>query len=387
MSTAPELNRLQRWYFGWAEKYYLRLPPEAREQARAIDRLLYSRRGWGVWLGFGLATAACTIGLHAAGASWIAAALLSFAILSGFVFFALGGWLAPERFSARKMWGIAGMMMLGTYAGALSSILVSSHGDARSATQWLHTALAALWRATPFQLMAGLGMVLVAWAATAARRQYLQRELQRTRLEQERDAAACELAEARLTLLQAQIQPHFLFNTLAALQHWVDVGDARAAPLLRSLTSFLRGSTELMMKPEVTLGEECEMVAHYVAIMQARLGERLRWRVDIAPECAAQALPPGLLITLVENAIEHGIEPQLRGGEVSIVARIDAGSFDLRVLDDGAGLRAAEVNEGVGLANSRERLRHQFGARATLSLRARDDGPGAQACLRLLGAD
>ncbi|MEP6873837.1 MAG: hypothetical protein ABI887_05695 [Burkholderiales bacterium] len=141
------------------------------------------------------------------------------------------------------------------------------------------------------------------------------------------------------------------------------------------------------MKPEVTLGEECAMATHYLAIMQARLGERLRFAIDIAPACAAQVLPPGLLITLIENAIGHGIEPQLRGGEVRIVARMDAGSFDLRVLDDGAGLGAAAVIDGVGLANSRERLRHQFGARATLTLSARESGPGAQACLRLLGAD
>ena len=383
MTTATELNRLQRWYFGWAEKYYLRLPPEAREQARAIDRLLYTRRGWGVWLAFFGAVAGGTLALHAAGASWAAAGPVSLTIVLGFVFFALGGWLTPERFSARKMWGIAALMMLGTYVGALSAIVMDSRAAAQSHGQWLHTALAVVWKATPFQLMAGLGMVLVAWVATAARRQYLQRELQRARLEQERDAAACELAEARLTLLQAQIQPHFLFNTLAALQHWVDVGDARAAPLLRSLTSFLRGSTELMLKPEVTLGEECTMATHYLAIMQARLGDRLRFAIDIAPACTAQALPSGLLTTLIENAIGHGIEPQLRGGEVRIVARMDGSTLDLRVLDDGAGLPPGDVREGVGLANSRERLRHQFGARAELRLERRADGPGAQACLRL----
>jgi sensor histidine kinase YesM len=129
------------------------------------------------------------------------------------------------------------------------------------------------------------------------------------------------------------------------------------------------------------------MVAHYLAIMQARLGDRLRWRVDMAPECATQLLPSGLVITLVENAVEHGIEPQLRGGEVSLVARIEGATFELRVLDDGAGLPPGDVHDGVGLANSRERLRHQFGARAELQLSPRDDGPGAQVCLRVHAPD
>ncbi|MEP7101219.1 MAG: histidine kinase [Burkholderiales bacterium] len=176
----------------------------------------------------------------------------------------------------------------------------------------------------------------------------------------------------------AQIQPHFLFNTLAALQHWVDVGDARAAPLLRSLTGFLRGSTEMMLQGGVTLAQECEMVRHHLAIMQSRLGDRLRWRVDVAADCEAQQLPPGLLITLVENAVEHGIEPQLRGGEVQVIARVtEGGVFELRVLDDGAGL-LPNASEGVGLTNSRERLRHQFGARAELVMRARPDGAGTE---------
>ena len=160
---------------------------------------------------------------------------------------------------------------------------------------------------------------------------------------------------------------------LAALQHWVDVGDARAAPLLRALTGFLRGSTELMLRDGVTLAQECALVRHYLAIMQSRLGQRL---------------PPGLLVTLVENAVEHGIEPQLHGGEVQVIARhLDTanGVFELRVLDDGAGLAAGLGGgaEGVGPINSRERLRHQFGTRAELLVRPRADGPGTEVCLRV----
>ena len=117
-----------------------------------------------------------------------------------------------------------------------------------------------------------LGLLLRTVAAI--RRFQLHRELAAMRLTQERDAAARQLAEARLKLLQGQIQPHFVFNTLAAIQHWVDEGDPRAGPLLRASTSFLRGSTELLGQESVVLAVEIETVRHYLSIMTARLGDR-----------------------------------------------------------------------------------------------------------------
>ena len=384
-----QLNRFQRWYFGWAEQHYARMAPALRADVERIDRFLYSRRGLVVWGGLVAAMLATIVVMVALDLPWPIAVAAASTLCIGLPFGALAAWLQPDRFSvsrvARTLIAVVGM----GYFGALIGFLVGRferHGSLRVET--LGQALgAAAWQATPILLAGMLVYLLLMTGVAQLRRFQLTRQLAQMSLLQERDAAARQAAEARLQLLQAQIQPHFLFNTLAALQHWVDVGDARAAPLLRSLTSFLRGSTELMMKPEVTLGEECAMAEHYLAIMQARLGDRLRWRVDIAPACASQVLPPGLLTTLIENAIGHGIEPQLRGGEVHIVARMDGDTFDLRVLDDGAGLGGAAVTDGVGLANSRERLRHQFGARASLSLSARDDGPGAQACLRLVRTD
>jgi hypothetical protein len=384
LPPASSRNAFQRWYFGWAEKFYARMSPPMREQAQVIDAFLYSARGLGVWVGLGCALLGGAFGLHGSGASWLAAIVLSGVIVVGLFVSTLAGWLLPERYSGRKLWTIAGVMMLGSYSAGIGTLAGKGRFSTTPVQDWPGLFIEFFWRATPFQLIAGLMMTGLVWASSTARRMHLKRELARTRLEQERDAAAAQLAQARLTLLQAQIQPHFLFNTLAALQHWVDVGDARAAPLLRALTAFLRGSTELMLRPEVTLAQECEMVAHYLEIMRARLGDRLRFAIDIAPECADQPLPPGLLITLVENAVEHGIEPQLRGGEVRVQARRDGEAFELRVLDDGAGLiDGPGAHDGVGLANSRERLRHQFGARAELLLTARDDGPGAQACVRL----
>jgi len=228
--------------------------------------------------------------------------------------------------------------------------------------------------------MAGLGVLLLLWAVGTARRGQLQRALVQLRLQHERDAAARQASEARLHLLQAQIQPHFLFNTLAALQHWVDTGDARAGELLRTMTAFLRGSTELLGRSQVGLAEEAQTLRHYLTVMQARLGARLRFEIDIAQECAAQTLPPGLLLTLVENAVEHGIEPGLHGGCVRVRSWREGDDFRLTVSDDGVGL-AQGWREGVGLANSRERLEHAYGTRASLSIAARNPAPGV--CVRL----
>lgn len=181
-------------------------------------------------------------------------------------------------------------------------------------------------------------------------------------------------------LAAAQIQPHFLFNTLASLQHWVDTGDARAAPLLRDFTAYLRATLPMFERELQPLADEVEMVRRYLAIMQARLGARLRFDIELPTDLAAVELPPGLVLTLVENAIAHGIEPQLRGGHVDISVRRDAaGHVAIAVRDDGPGL-APGWHDGVGLSNTRRRLL-QACPQATLTLT--DAHPGCQATLTL----
>jgi signal transduction histidine kinase len=179
-------------------------------------------------------------------------------------------------------------------------------------------------------------------------------------------------------LATAQIQPHFLFNTLASLQHWVDTGDARAAPLLRDFTAYLRATLPMFERELQPLADEIEMVRRYLAIMQARLGTRLAFAIDVPADADAQ-LPPGIVLTLVENAIAHGIEPQLRGGYIDVTARRDGTRLVLTVRDDGPGL-APGWCEGVGLSNTRRRLLHACPG-CTLTLAAAD--PGCVATLTL----
>jgi signal transduction histidine kinase len=174
-------------------------------------------------------------------------------------------------------------------------------------------------------------------------------------------------------LAAAQIQPHFLFNSLAALQHWVQAKDDRAAPLLEALTGFLRATLPLFDQRLLRLADEAEAAQRYLAVMQLRLGERLRYRVQIEPAAADVQMPPGVLLTLVENAVEHGVQPSLRGADVLVSARVDAHGMTLEVSDTGPGLPPG-FDEGTGLGNSRTRLQQACGAQATLTLQAGPEG-------------
>lgn len=217
------------------------------------------------------------------------------------------------------------------------------------------------------------------WFVTVYRAQQVEARLREL---DERDRA---IALAR-QLATAQIQPHFLFNSLASLQHWVDTRDERAGPMLNSLTGYLRATLPLFDRQTLTLREELEAARRYLEVMQARLGSRLRFEIQADPASLTAALPPGVLLTLVENAVEHGVSPQLSGGQVRVSADIEAaGVLCLQVVDDGPGLPpgGAIGGEGhVGLANTRTRLAQAFGELASLTLSNVPEG-GCCAMLRL----
>lgn len=383
---AAGLNRLQRAYFRWAEPYYLRLPPESRTDARRMDEFLYSRRGLWLWLGWCCAVVASAAGLVQSRMPWGLALVCSAVVWGGILIAVASAWLMPDKFSGSRLWrgGLVATAM--GFAGLLTGFVIGR--VARTGTLALDSLGERLWQAarlaTPILLVGVLALFALLWGVAQARRRQALMELRQARAEQARDALARQMAEARLKLLQAQIQPHFIFNTLAALQHWVDSGDPRAGPLLRTLTQFLRGSTEMLGQAQTTLAAEGATVAQYLAIMQARLGERLRFELDLAAPVASLRLPPGLLLTLVENAVEHGIAPSLGGGRVRVSSRPQGSRVLVSVQDDGAGL-APDWADGVGLANCRERLRHHGDGSGQLHLRARPEG-GTEALLDLPGA-
>jgi hypothetical protein len=361
-------NRLQRAYAAWAAPYYERLAPEQREQAELLDRFLYSRRGLGVWLGLLGALVGSVAGLRQLDMPWPLALLLALIVWLGLPLGLLAAWLQPQKFAVVELRRrLLGAVLLGL-AGALTGFVVGHvgrHGQldpARLAEELLSKGLLL----APVTLAVVAGLLVLQWGLARVRQELLARARE-----------ARQASEARLKLLQAQVQPHFVFNTLAALQHWVDTGDARAPALLRSLSAFLRGSTELLGREHVALGEELAIVREYLQVMQARLGGRLRFDLVATPEAAAVALPPGLLLTLVENAVEHGIAPAVAGGTVRVRAHCEGAGLHLAVLDDGAGL-PADWQPGTGLANVRERLAHHGGR-----LELRDAAPGTEALIVL----
>ncbi|MEJ6005845.1 histidine kinase [Paucibacter sp. AS339] len=193
--------------------------------------------------------------------------------------------------------------------------------------------------------------------------------------ELDEQAHALQLARRLAT---AQMQPHFLFNTLASVQHWVDTQDPRAGGTLRAFTQYLRATLPMFERESLSLAEELQIVRSYLEVMQARLGERLRWELEIEPGLDAVTVPPGLLLTLAENAIGHGIEPALRGGRVVVRAWRQEQQVVLEVEDDGMGLSSAEPVERLGLSNSRDRLRQLHGDQASLRLLPRAPGALAQ---------
>ena len=378
-AVAPPLNRFQRLYFGWATPLYARMPPSIAVEAERIDRWLYSRAGLPFWLIVLGLVVVSALGLRLAGVPWEAAAAGSIAAWLLTLFIVLGAWLKADCYTTPRLVRFVVICLALAYGGALLGFLsgyVAKHGGV--ALDRLPGVLADGFRlTTPWLFLLVATLVLLTWGVAAVKRFRVQKELQWLRLQQERDATARLLAEARLQLPQHQIQPHFIFNTLAAVQHWVDEADPRAGPLLRALTSFLRGSTELLALERTSLAAEAETLRHYLAVMQSRLGDRLRFAIAIAPGAGTQALPAGLLLTLVENAIEHGIAPALYGGGVEVTAERDDAAWTLRVRDDGLGL-ARDWREGIGLGNCRERLQQMFGSRAALTLATIDDRTVAQ---------
>ncbi|HSN89625.1 MAG TPA: sensor histidine kinase [Anaeromyxobacteraceae bacterium] len=184
----------------------------------------------------------------------------------------------------------------------------------------------------------------------------------------ERVTGEKRLAEANLKLLQAQIEPHFLFNTLSNVLHLVDEKPAEARRMLENLTAYLRASLRRTRAGPTTLGEELELVRAYLEIQAVRLGDRLRWEIQAAPELRGLALPPLLVQPLVENAVRHGVEPKPGGGVVSVRAAREGDRLVLEIADTGLGMSETSP-PGVGLANVRARVREVSGGRGELVLR------------------
>jgi two-component sensor histidine kinase len=208
------------------------------------------------------------------------------------------------------------------------------------------------------------------------------RELETVR--EEKDAA-----DMRLAVLQAQVEPHFLFNTLASVRSLVPVDPDRAVATINALADYLRSTLpsfrEIGRDTSVdgaTLGKQIEICQRYLELMNVRMDGRIRIVIDASDEVRSRAFPPLILLSLVENAVKHGIEPKPGPGMIAIRASVRSdGGLEIAVEDDGAGLQLGATH-GVGLANIRAQLRNRFGDGAVLDIASRPQG-GTRAAISM----
>lgn len=221
-----------------------------------------------------------------------------------------------------------------------------------------------------FGFMTVMGLLLAPWMAVSAligqingavQRQALAFELERSELER-------QALDARMRLLQAQVEPHFLFNTLANVRELVDSGSSQASTVLGSLIAYLRAAVPRLHDSATTLGQEFDLVRAYLEVMHMRIPDRLQYVLHVDNDALSLLCPPMTLLTLVENAVRHGIDPGEDGGRIEVRVTLRHGRCLAQVIDTGVGLRAERNSLGTGLATLRERLQLVFGDEARLRL-------------------
>src|SRR5260221_8593678 len=225
-------------------------------------------------------------------------------------------------------------------------------------------------RLSGFMSMTMSGLLFAPWIAVAAlfrqrefaaRSQALAFELERSELER-------KALDSRLRLLQAQVEPHFLFNTLANVRELVDSGSPQASAVLENLIAYLRAAMPRLHETATTLDQELQLVRAYLELMHMRMPDRLQFEVQADAAALGLRCPPTTLLTLVENAVRHGIDPSEEGGRIEVRVRVQDGRCRAEVSDTGVGLQRPGDGLGTGLASLRERLQLAFGGDAQLHL-------------------
>jgi len=325
--------------------------------------------GWTVLGNTGIALALTLYTSEGWWANWVYSQCIGLAIwaLIDLGRFALqrDGWPGPWRMSALVLGGT----LTGYAAGSVLGSLLLGHPLGHL-----------------LQLPEGTGGLLLLSLAAAGAATFVitQRSLlAQARLEQAQ--AQRQASEARLRLLESQLEPHMLFNTLANLRALIATDPPRAIDMLDRLNAYLR-ATLAASRAEAqthTLAREFERLNDYLALMAVRMGPRLRYRLNLPPELAVHPLPPLLLQPLVENAIRHGLEPAVAGGEIEVSASQQGGTLQLCVRDSGVG-HDDPPRHGFGLTQVRERLHTAFGDAAQLQWHsAANQGSQATLCLPL----
>jgi LytS/YehU family sensor histidine kinase len=264
-------------------------------------------------------------------------------------------------------WLMLPCLLLGSVAGYTGGMWLADLISGQQSLAFWNMADQRVTRTVAFTLLASvLGSMVFFWMFKLNALRLDQAEAQR------------QAAEARLTLLQSQLEPHMLFNTLAHLRVLIKLQPDEAQRMLDRLIDYLRATLQASRATEHALADEFERLSDYLALMQLRMGGRLHVRLDLPAGLAGVTIPPLLLQPLVENAVKHGLEPHEAGGELRVSAARDGERLVLEVADSGAGLGEAsplaDVGTGFGLAQVRERLAHRYGDAARFELKPRAGG-------------
>jgi len=282
---------------------------------------------------------------------------------------------AASHLPARTLPARSVVLALAIVAGAAAGewlLLAAATGGASD------DALAVLGRIARWAIIAGsVGTMWFVWRRGAEASERAQAvELRRVQLER-------QATEARLGALRSQIDPHFLFNTLATVRRLQKVEPARGARLLGHFVAYLRSTQPRAEGRCNTLGQEIELTRAYLGVVEQRMQGRLQVRFDVSEELHTQPFPPLTIATLVENAVKHGIGPATAGGAIEVSARrCDDGTLEAVVADTGVGFGGATSGSGIGLANIRSRLSTSYGGAGTLSLQ-NNVPSGVRAVLRI----
>jgi signal transduction histidine kinase len=355
----------------WQQRRMAKFTPEQREEVAQLTESV-TQSQWRLFavLAFFWLAGVVAMRYFIGEARWSVAIVVPLIVVGAVGFGLLSVWLQPTRIDCKsngwlKLALIAiGLSVVGAVFGGFIGKLAKVGVQGLEQDDLLQLASRVLIGG----LVAGVIYAAMTVAVLQLRRNLLARRNEQLRKLAADERLARQLTDAKLRLMQAQVEPHFLFNTLASVQHLAETNSPDAAKLTAQLIAFLRGGLSGLREEFTTLECEFTMAKSYLEIMKTRMGQRLDFKLELPPDLASQNVPPAMLISLVENAIKHGLETSPDGGRIDLAARRSQHQLIIQVKDTGRGSGALVLNSGVGLANIRERLHAIYGEQASLEL-------------------